>query len=202
MSQFFAIRWPKYWSFSFNISPSSEYSGLISLRMDWLDLLAVQGTLKSFLQHRWLGPPPSFDSVGLAWGPRICVCSKFPGSHFPSQSHQTVWCNTVSETTVAWVVVVEVLGACLHGSCVCKPQTELRGSDGDESGLSSCSELIRSLAPMVQRALTVFCMTAHHCCTWWKCCWTMTHRLLSMESGCSWHFLGGPVSTGSGKKTF
>ena len=43
--------WPKYWSFSFNISPSNEYSGLISFRMDWLDLLAVQGTLKSLLQH-------------------------------------------------------------------------------------------------------------------------------------------------------
>ena len=45
------IRWPKYWSFSFSISPSSKYSGLISFRMDWLDLLAVQGTLKSLLQH-------------------------------------------------------------------------------------------------------------------------------------------------------
>ena len=45
------IRWPKYWSFSFSISPSNEYSGLISFRMDWLDLLAVQGTLKSLLQH-------------------------------------------------------------------------------------------------------------------------------------------------------
>ena len=45
------IRWPKYWSFSFNISPSNEDSGLVSFRMDWLDLLAVQGTLKSLLQH-------------------------------------------------------------------------------------------------------------------------------------------------------
>ena len=45
------IRWPKYWSFSFNISPSNEHLGLISFRMDWLDLLAVQGTLKSLLQH-------------------------------------------------------------------------------------------------------------------------------------------------------
>ena len=45
------IRWPKYWSFRFNIRPSNEYSGLISFRMDWLDLLAVQGTLKSLLQH-------------------------------------------------------------------------------------------------------------------------------------------------------
>jgi len=46
------IRWPKYWSFRFNITPSNEYSGLISFRMDWLDLIAVQGTLKSLLQHR------------------------------------------------------------------------------------------------------------------------------------------------------
>ena len=45
------IRWPKYWSFSISISPSNDYSGLISFRMDWMDLLAVQGTLKSLLQH-------------------------------------------------------------------------------------------------------------------------------------------------------
>ena len=51
------IRWPKCWSFSFNISPSNEYSGLISCRMDWLDLLAVQGTLKS------LSPTPQFKSI-------------------------------------------------------------------------------------------------------------------------------------------
>ena len=54
------IRWPKYWSFSFSISPSNEYSGLISFRMDWLDFLAVQGTLKSLLQttvqkHQFFG---------------------------------------------------------------------------------------------------------------------------------------------------
>ena len=48
------IMWPKYWSFTFNISPSNEYSGLISFRMDWLDLLAVQGTLRSLLQHHSL----------------------------------------------------------------------------------------------------------------------------------------------------
>src|SRR5574340_944839 len=50
------IRWPKYWSFSFSISPSNEYSGLISFRFDWLDLLVVQGTLKSF-------PTPQFKSI-------------------------------------------------------------------------------------------------------------------------------------------
>ena len=47
----FCIRWPKYWSFSFSISPSNEHSGLISFRMDWFDLFVVQGTLKSLLQH-------------------------------------------------------------------------------------------------------------------------------------------------------
>ena len=51
MSQLFTLGGPKYWSFSFNISPSNEYSGLISFRMDWLDVLEVQGTLKGLLQH-------------------------------------------------------------------------------------------------------------------------------------------------------
>ena len=51
MSQLFPIGWPKYWSFSFSISPSNEYPGLISFRIDWFDLLAVQGTFKSLLQH-------------------------------------------------------------------------------------------------------------------------------------------------------
>ena len=79
-------RWPKYWSFSFTISLSSEYSGLISFRIDWFDLLAVQGTLRSFLQHHGLkalvisflyGPTltsmhdywknHSFDSTALCW---------------------------------------------------------------------------------------------------------------------------------------
>ena len=54
------IRWPKYWSFSFSISPSNEYSGLISFRIDWFDLLAVQGTLKSLLQFE------SIDSLSLS----------------------------------------------------------------------------------------------------------------------------------------
>ena len=58
------IRWPKYWSFSFSISPSNEYSGLISFRMDWLDLLAVQGTLKSLLQHH---SSKSINSLALSF---------------------------------------------------------------------------------------------------------------------------------------
>ena len=57
------IRWPEYWSFSFSISPSNEYSGLISLRMDWMDLLAVQGTFKSLLQHHNSKPSILWCSV-------------------------------------------------------------------------------------------------------------------------------------------
>ena len=60
------IRWPKYWSFSVNISPSNEHSGLISFRMDWMDLLAVQGTLKSLLQHH------SSKASILQWGVSKC----------------------------------------------------------------------------------------------------------------------------------
>ena len=64
------MRWPKYWSFSFNISPSNEHPGLISFRMDWLDLLAVQGTLKSLLQHHsWKASIPrrsAFFTVQLS----------------------------------------------------------------------------------------------------------------------------------------
>ena len=57
------IKWPKYWSFSFSISPSTEHPGLISFRMDWLDLLAVQGTLKSLLQHHSLKASILWDSA-------------------------------------------------------------------------------------------------------------------------------------------
>ena len=57
------IRWPRYWSFSFSISPSNEYSGLISFMMDWLDLLSVQGTLKSLLQHQF----ESINSLALSF---------------------------------------------------------------------------------------------------------------------------------------
>ena len=74
----FRMRWPKYWSFSFNINPSNEHPGLISFRMDWLDLLEVQGTLKSRLQL-WLSYKQSFiqitydsirikSSTNLVWG--------------------------------------------------------------------------------------------------------------------------------------
>ena len=61
------IRWPKYWSFSFSISPSNEHPGLISFRMDWLDLLVVQGTLKSLLQHHSLLYSPTPTSIHDRW---------------------------------------------------------------------------------------------------------------------------------------
>ena len=78
------IRWPKYWSSSINISPSYEHSGLISFRMDWLDLLAVQGTLKSHFQHR-------------IWKASILQCSAF----FIVQLSHPLWGRTESDTTEA-----------------------------------------------------------------------------------------------------
>ena len=73
------IRWPKYWSFSFNISPSKEYSGLISFRMDWFDHLAVQGTLKS------LPPTPQFKSINsmlsFLYGPTLTSMHDYCKNH-------------------------------------------------------------------------------------------------------------------------
>ena len=66
------IRWPKYWNFSFNVSPSNEYSGLISFRIDWLDLLAVQGTLKSLLQQF---KSISSSALSLLYGPTLSICT-------------------------------------------------------------------------------------------------------------------------------
>ena len=76
------IRWPKYWSFSFSISPSNEYSGLISFRIDWFDLLAVQRTLKSLLQHvinsgYILRPPPT---ISCSVAPFSSCPQSFPAS--------------------------------------------------------------------------------------------------------------------------
>ena len=75
-SESFPVNWlrsPKYWSFSFSISPSNEYSGLISFRMDWFDLLAVQGTLKSFLQHHSLKVPIFWYSAFFMVHSHICT---------------------------------------------------------------------------------------------------------------------------------
>ena len=66
MSQFFCIRWPKYWSFSFSICPSNEYSGLMFFMIDWLDLLAVEGTLKSLLQHH-------SSKASILWRSTFCM---------------------------------------------------------------------------------------------------------------------------------
>ena len=75
------IRWPKYWSFSFNISPSNEYSGLISFRMEWLDLLAVQGTLKSLLQHHTQFKSISSSALSFLYSPTLTSIHDYWKNH-------------------------------------------------------------------------------------------------------------------------
>ena len=74
------IRWTKYWSFSFSISPSNEYSGLISFRMDWLDLLAVQGSLKSLLQHH-------SSKASILWHSAFCIVPTLTSIHDHWKNH-------------------------------------------------------------------------------------------------------------------
>ena len=76
------IRWPKYWSFSFSISPSNEYSGLISFRMDWLDLLAVQGTLKSLLQQSHF-KSINYSKLSFFYGPTLTSIHDYWKNHNP-----------------------------------------------------------------------------------------------------------------------
>ena len=71
------IRWPKYWSFSFSISPSDEYSGLISFRIDWFDLLAVQGTLESLLQHHTQFKSKNSSMLSLLYGPTLTFINDY-----------------------------------------------------------------------------------------------------------------------------
>ena len=86
------IRWPKYWSFSFNISPSNEYSGLISFRMDWLDILVAQGTLKSLLQHQSL-------KASILW------CSDL----FMVQLSHPYMATTITIPLTRWIFVGKVM---------------------------------------------------------------------------------------------
>ena len=90
------IRWPKYWSFSFSISPSNEYSGLISFRRDWLDLLAVQGTLKSLLQHH-------SSILGFLYRPALTSIHDY-------------WRNRILASCLPGAMLVCVLSRCSHAS--------------------------------------------------------------------------------------
>ena len=85
------IRWPKYWSFSFSRSPSNEYSGLISFRMDWLALLAVQGTLKSLLQHH--SSKASILQCSTSFRVQLPFCGILSKTHNPSLSEIDILCN-------------------------------------------------------------------------------------------------------------
>ena len=98
VSQLFAFRWLKYWSFSFNISPSNEYSGLISFRMDWLDLLEVQGTLKSLLQYH-------------SSKASILQCSAFLYSPAPTSIHDCWKNHSLDKMDLCWQSNVSALSS-------------------------------------------------------------------------------------------
>ena len=98
-------RWPKYWSFSFNINPSNEHQGLISFRMDWLDLLAVQGTLKSLLQHH-----SSKASIHRHWAFFIIQLS-----------HPYITTAKIIALT-RWTFVGKVMSLLFLTCCLCWPQ--------------------------------------------------------------------------------
>ena len=94
------MRWPKYWSFSFSISPSNEHPGLISFRMDWLDLFAVQGTLKSLLQHHSSKASPYFRASQISY-----------------HTHKTYFLKTTAIwASVHWVLIVHML-FWIHWKC-------------------------------------------------------------------------------------
>ena len=96
------IRWPEYWSFSFSISPANEYSGLISFRMYWLDFLAVQGTLKSLLQHH-------HSKASILWHSAFYIVQL-------SHSYMTTG-NTIALTR--WTFVDKVMSLLFHCLCIC-----------------------------------------------------------------------------------
>ena len=79
-------RWPKYWSFNFNISPSNEYSGLISFRLGWLDLLAVQGTLKSLLQHYTEFKSINSSVLSFLYSPNLTSVHDYWKNHSPGKT--------------------------------------------------------------------------------------------------------------------
>ena len=130
------IRWPKYWSFSFNISLSNEYSWLISFRMDWLDLLAVQGTLKSLLQHRSskastaqagcmrqvLGPGALGRPRGIGWRGRWEEGSGW-GIHVnPWLIHVNVWQKPLQYCKVISLQLIKINGGKKASILLVSPQ--------------------------------------------------------------------------------
>ena len=102
------MRWPKYWSFNFSISPSNEHPGLISFRMDWLDLLAVQGTVKSLFQHQ-------SSKASILWHSAFCIVQL---SHRYMTTGKTITLTrwTFVDNVMAWSVTLKCLALSLNPS--------------------------------------------------------------------------------------
>ena len=103
------IKWPKYWSFSFSISPSNEYSGLISFRMDWLDLLAVQGTLKGLLQHHSSKYVLSYNKYGYQFSSVQSLSHVWLFVTPWTAAHQASWSITNSWSLLKFMSIESVM---------------------------------------------------------------------------------------------
>ena len=165
------IRWPKYWSLSFNISPSNEHSGLISFRVDWLDVLAVQGTLKSFLQHHsanssilWHSPffiVPTLTSIDDYWknhSKSIFTCTL------------SRWCHpTILSSVVPFSSCPQSFPAL--GSF---PMSQLFASGGQSIGVSASTSVLpvntQDWSPLGWTGWLYFGGLQNHC-RWWLQPW-------------------------------
>ena len=115
------IRWPKYWSFSFNISPSNEHLGLISFRMNWLDPLAVQGILKSLLQHH-SSKAFRYDLNQIPYNYTVEVRNRFKGLDLTDRVPDELWtevCDIVQDTGIK--IILRKRNAKKQNGCLGRP---------------------------------------------------------------------------------
>ena len=131
-------RWPKYWSFSFIISLSNEYSGLIFFRMDWLDILAVQGTLKSLLQHQSI----SSSVLSFLFSPTLCnpclPCLLSTPRVHPNPCPWSWWCHpTISSSVIPFSSCLQSIPA--SGSL---PKSQFFATGGQSTGVSASASVL------------------------------------------------------------
>ena len=176
------IRWPKYWSFSFNISPSNEHPGLISFMMDWLDLLAVQGTLKSLLFRSMVR---AGSALGAGVSGFLCLQGLSPGcsSCLPAWQQLPAFLSPsaapeIQRQWVSWTTGV-LMGRRVFTEpsswdparpvCAPAPLSPIQSSDFDSSGVTSPASLLNRPGTLLPQGLCSFRSLAQECCSLHVC---------------------------------